>query len=83
MPGQSRDNPVKSLFMCFLIYCFFFFLALKRASENTSEPRPEKMAEDEGMVVLRKAHTLENLFLMTARVSHKTRNPRKNKVAEK
>ena len=28
MPGQSRDNPVRVLFMCFLVYCFSFFLAL-------------------------------------------------------
>ena len=25
IPGQSRDNPVKFMFMCFLAYCFFFF----------------------------------------------------------
>ena len=23
--GESRDNPAKILFMCFLVYCFFFF----------------------------------------------------------
>ena len=24
VPGQSRDNPVKILFLCFLVYWFFF-----------------------------------------------------------
>ena len=28
VPGQSRDNPVKNLFMCFLVY--WFDLALKK-----------------------------------------------------
>ena len=27
-PGQSRDNPVKILFMCFLVYWFFLALII-------------------------------------------------------
>ena len=46
VPGLSRENPVKSLFMCLLVYCFFLALIKTRVLRQiTPDGLPEHSAK--------------------------------------
>ena len=38
VPGESRDNPVKLLFTCLLVYCFFFSFLMVLEGPNGRWP---------------------------------------------